>query len=102
MSCADIAVPFDPSEVTKAFADLCKQYHIRSVVGDAYSAEWCCVRMATRRHYVPSIGAQCVANSISRHCPLSPAASSLSPTMLCCCASCACSSDHQQEWARNK
>ena len=33
--------PFDPSEVTKTFADLCKQYHIRSVVGDAYSAEWC-------------------------------------------------------------
>ena len=33
--------PADPSEVTKEYADLCKQYHIRSVVGDAYSAEWC-------------------------------------------------------------
>jgi hypothetical protein len=34
------AGPFDPSEVTKEYVDLCKQYHIHSVVGDAYSAEW--------------------------------------------------------------
>jgi hypothetical protein len=33
--------PFDPSEVTKEFAELCKQYKIHSVVGDAYSAAWC-------------------------------------------------------------
>jgi Terminase large subunit, T4likevirus-type, N-terminal len=33
--------PADPSEITKEYAELCKQYHIHSVVGDAYSAEWC-------------------------------------------------------------
>jgi hypothetical protein len=33
--------PFDPQTVTQEYADLCKQYKIHSVVGDAYSAEWC-------------------------------------------------------------
>ena len=32
--------PFDPAEVTKEYAELCKQYRIRSIVGDAYSSEW--------------------------------------------------------------
>jgi hypothetical protein len=34
------AGPFDPVQVTREFVDLCKQYRVRSVVGDAYAAEW--------------------------------------------------------------
>jgi hypothetical protein len=33
--------PFDPTELTKEYADLCKQYRIGSVVGDFFAAEWC-------------------------------------------------------------
>jgi hypothetical protein len=32
--------PFDPVEVTKSYAELCKEYKIRAVHGDNYSAEW--------------------------------------------------------------
>jgi hypothetical protein len=32
--------PFDPVEVTKDYAKLCKEYRITSVHGDNYSAEW--------------------------------------------------------------
>jgi hypothetical protein len=32
--------PFDPVELTKQYADLCKQYNIRSVTGDKYAMEW--------------------------------------------------------------
>jgi hypothetical protein len=32
--------PFDPYVVTKEYAELCKQYRITSVTGDAYSKEW--------------------------------------------------------------
>jgi hypothetical protein len=32
--------PFDPGEVTREYAELCKQYRVRSIVGDRYSAEW--------------------------------------------------------------
>jgi terminase large subunit-like protein len=32
--------PFDPDEVTKEYAALCKQYGISSVTGDYYAAEW--------------------------------------------------------------
>jgi hypothetical protein len=32
--------PFDPHEVTKDFAALCRDYRIREVRGDRYSAEW--------------------------------------------------------------
>ena len=31
---------FDPGEVTKQYAALCKDYRVRSVVGDNYSAQW--------------------------------------------------------------
>jgi hypothetical protein len=31
---------FDPMEATKEFAALLKQYHVTSVTGDAYAAEW--------------------------------------------------------------
>jgi hypothetical protein len=31
---------FDPQEVTKQYAALCKEYRIREIVGDAYGAEW--------------------------------------------------------------
>jgi hypothetical protein len=31
---------FDPHEVTRQYAALCKEYRIREVVGDAYSREW--------------------------------------------------------------
>ena len=31
---------FDPHEVTRQFAALCKEYRIREVVGDAYAAQW--------------------------------------------------------------
>jgi len=31
---------FDPMEVTKSYAALCKEYRIGSVVGDHYGAEW--------------------------------------------------------------
>lgn len=47
--------PFDPGEVTAEYADLCKQYRITSVVGDAYGREW--VVGAWRKenmHYVNS------------------------------------------------
>jgi hypothetical protein len=33
--------PFDPTELTKEYAALCKQYRIGAVVGDFYAAEWC-------------------------------------------------------------
>ena len=33
--------PFDPTEVTREYADLCRAYRIREVVGDNYSKEWC-------------------------------------------------------------
>jgi hypothetical protein len=32
--------PFDPQHVTRAFAALAKEYHVREVTGDAYGAEW--------------------------------------------------------------
>jgi hypothetical protein len=32
--------PFDPQQVTAEFAQLAKQYRVRRVVGDNYSAEW--------------------------------------------------------------
>jgi hypothetical protein len=32
--------PFDPEEVVAEYAELLKQYHIHSVVGDNYSAAW--------------------------------------------------------------
>ena len=32
--------PFDPEQVTKEYADLCKQYHVSSVTGDRYAKEW--------------------------------------------------------------
>jgi hypothetical protein len=31
---------FDPREVTLQYAALCKEYHVREIVGDAYSAQW--------------------------------------------------------------
>jgi hypothetical protein len=31
---------FDPHEVTRQYAALCKEYRIREVVGDAYAAQW--------------------------------------------------------------
>ena len=31
---------FDPQEVTKQFAALCKEYGCSTVTGDGYSAEW--------------------------------------------------------------
>src|SRR6202011_6210072 len=31
---------FDPQEVTKGYAALCKEYGISSVTGDNYAAEW--------------------------------------------------------------
>ena len=31
---------FDPHEVTKQYAALCREYHIREITGDAYSAQW--------------------------------------------------------------
>jgi hypothetical protein len=34
------APPFDPGEVTKEFAALCREYRCRQIVGDAYGAEW--------------------------------------------------------------
>jgi hypothetical protein len=30
----------NPHEVTRQYAALCKNYHVREVVGDAYSAQW--------------------------------------------------------------
>jgi hypothetical protein len=41
------AGPFDPAELTKEYAALCKQYHVGSVTGDFYAAEW--VTAAWRR-----------------------------------------------------
>jgi hypothetical protein len=32
--------PFDPHEVTKDFAALCREYRVDETVGDRYSAEW--------------------------------------------------------------
>jgi hypothetical protein len=31
---------FDPQEVTREYAELCKQYRIREIVGDSYASEW--------------------------------------------------------------
>ena len=31
---------FDPQQVTKDYAELCKQYRISGIVGDAYAAQW--------------------------------------------------------------
>jgi hypothetical protein len=31
---------FDPQTVTRAYADLCREYRISNVTGDAYGAEW--------------------------------------------------------------
>jgi hypothetical protein len=33
--------PFDPENVTKEYAQLCRDYRVGTVVGDRYSAEWC-------------------------------------------------------------
>jgi hypothetical protein len=33
-------VPFDPHEVTMAYAMLCKEYRIGTVIGDNYAAQW--------------------------------------------------------------
>ena len=32
--------PFDPVELTKEYAALCKQYRVTSVTGDKYALEW--------------------------------------------------------------
>jgi hypothetical protein len=32
--------PFDPAEVTDEYARLCRDYHVGTVVGDAYAREW--------------------------------------------------------------
>ena len=32
--------PFDPQELTKEYADLCRQYRVGTITGDAYSKEW--------------------------------------------------------------
>jgi hypothetical protein len=31
---------YNPSEVTKQYADLCRQYHLTTVTGDFYAAQW--------------------------------------------------------------
>ena len=32
--------PFDPQQVTKEYADLCRQYRVTTVTGDRYAKEW--------------------------------------------------------------
>jgi hypothetical protein len=32
--------PFDPQEVTKQFAELCRDYRVTKIYGDHYGAEW--------------------------------------------------------------
>jgi hypothetical protein len=47
--------PFDPQEVTKEYAQLCRDYHVSRVTGDNYAKEW--VADAWRKagfEYVPS------------------------------------------------
>jgi hypothetical protein len=47
--------PFDPIEVTKEYANLCRQYRIREITGDNYGKEW--VQSAWRGlgfHYIKS------------------------------------------------
>jgi hypothetical protein len=47
--------PFDPQEVTKEYAQLCRDYHVSRVTGDNYAKEW--VVDAWRKagfEYVPS------------------------------------------------
>jgi hypothetical protein len=41
------AGPFEPEELTREYAQLCKQYHCSGVVGDKYAREW--VSSAWRR-----------------------------------------------------
>jgi hypothetical protein len=36
----DWAAPFNPSGVVAEAADLCRRYRVRTIVGDAYGAEW--------------------------------------------------------------
>jgi len=43
---------FDPMAATREFAELIKQYHVSSVTGDAYAAEW--VTPALGRLLVPA------------------------------------------------
>jgi hypothetical protein len=48
--------PFDPQEVTKEYAQLCRDYHISRVTGDNYAAQWVvdAWRKAAGFEYVPS------------------------------------------------
>ena len=47
--------PFDPAELTKEYAQLCRNYRIETVVGDNYSAEWAKGAWRTENmSYVPS------------------------------------------------
>jgi hypothetical protein len=43
--------PFDPNDVTKEYAELCRQYRVESVVGDLYGHQW--VQQAWRDAGIP-------------------------------------------------
>lgn len=47
--------PFDPVEVTKDYANLCREYRIRQITGDNYSKEWCQAAWRNNNiHYIQS------------------------------------------------
>lgn len=53
---------YDPVEVTREYAQLCKEFRIHSVVGDGYSAEWC--RSAWRAENVTFVRSDLSASEI--------------------------------------
>ncbi len=54
--------PFDPIEMTKQYADLCKQYKIGTVTGDRYAKEW--VQTAWRNTGVSYVQAELTASEL--------------------------------------
>lgn len=42
--------PFDPQEVTREYAELCKEYKVQTVIGDLYGHQW--VAQAWRDHNI--------------------------------------------------
>jgi hypothetical protein len=60
------AGPFDPGELTKEYAALCKQYHVGGVTGDFYAAEW--VTAAWRRESMTYARSTLAASQIYIEC----------------------------------
>ena len=92
---------FDPEELTKEYAQLCKQYHCAGVVGDRYAREW--VASAWRKQAVPYATAALTASETYLEClPLWTRALVRIPTTQSLRASSVCSNASRPVWGKTK